>query len=88
MKYRLDTDKYGRSINALVTLEELQEMSTDTFTVRGEEIHDATGVVATFPKYCRKNDGDCQTCDLAVFGRDCADNWVMWKVEVCRKHER
>ncbi len=26
MKYRLDTNKFGRSINSLVTLEELWEM--------------------------------------------------------------
>ena len=81
MKYRLDTEKYGRSINALVTLEELQEMDA-TVTVRGDEIHDADGVVATFPKYCRQNDGDCETCELAVFGRDCANNWVMWEIKV------
>ena len=82
MKYRLDTEKYGSSINSLVTLEELREMGADTLTVRGDEILDADGVVATFPKYCTQNDGDCQTCDLAVFGRDCAGNWVMWPIEV------
>jgi hypothetical protein len=82
MKYRLDTNKYGRSINSLVTLEELWEMGAASVTVRGDEIHDETGVVATFPKYCTQNEGDCETCDLAVFGRDCADNWVMWEIEV------
>ena len=87
MTYRLDTNKYGRSINALVTLEELRDLATaqgqtDTFEIRGDEIHDSDGVVATFPKYCRQNDGDRQTCELAVYGRDCASNWVMWEIVV------
>ncbi len=38
MTYRLDTNKYGRSINALVTLDELRELATaqgqpDTFEI-------------------------------------------------------
>ena len=82
MKYRLDTNKFGRSINSLVTLEELREMGAASVTVRGDEIHDSTGVVATFPKYCTQNEGDCETCNLAVFGRDCECNLVWWPIEV------
>ena len=84
MKYRLDTNKFGRSINSLVTLEELREMGAASVTVRGDEILDEDGVVATFPKYCTQNEGDCETCNLAVFGRDCADNWVMWPIKDSR----
>jgi len=83
-KYRLDTNKFGRSINSLVSLDELREMSAAALTVRGDEILDEDGVVATFPKYCTQNEGDCETCDLAVFGRDCADNWVMWPIKDSR----
>jgi hypothetical protein len=81
-RYRLDTNKYGRPINALVTLEELRSLSSNVIEVPGDELHDEDGLVATLPKYCTQNEGDCETCDLAVFGRDCANNWVSWKIEV------
>ena len=85
MTYRLDTNKYGRSINSLVTIEELRELGktegiADTLEVRGDEIHDADGVIATVPEYCTQNEGDCETCDLAIFGRDCVGNWVTWAI--------
>ena len=84
MRYRLDTNKYGRPINALISLDELRARAPgQTFEVHADEIHDEDGdVVATFPKYCTQNDGDCEICTLAVFGKDCADNWVTWKITV------
>ena len=45
-KYRLDTNKFGRSINSLVSLDELREMSAAALTVRGDEILDEEGVDA------------------------------------------
>lgn len=48
----LDADRYGKTVNSVLTLEELHKACTangweDTLEVCGDEIHDATGVVAT-----------------------------------------
>lgn len=77
MKYRIVDANYG-PINSLVTLEELQGMGA--VTINGSEIRDSAGVVATVPEYCTQNEGDCETCDLAIFGRDCVGNWVTWAI--------
>ena len=34
--------------------------------------------------YCTQNNGDCKTCSLANYGRDCQNNPITGKTEVIR----
>ena len=82
MKYRIVTDRYGAEpMN--VTIDELQELCAemgweDTLAERpGIEIYDADGTVAiAIPDYCTQNDGECSTCSLANYGRDCRNRRI------------
>lgn len=44
------------------------------------------------PDYCTQNNGDCPTCSLVNYGRDCANNRIFYTVgelaQVLKIHER
>lgn len=41
----------------------------------------AAGFQVTAPIYCTQNGGDCESCSLSNYGRDCMNNKIQRKAE-------
>jgi len=39
-----------------------------------EQLQASMGKRDRIPAYCTQNDGDCETCSLVNYGRDCRNN--------------
>jgi len=73
------SDRYGADCPT-ATLEDLRAVCkangwSDTLYEHFEYVFDKDGVVGRMmPSYCSQNDGDCSTCSLVSYGRDCQNN--------------